>query len=632
MKMLRALHAIGVALLALPAVAMAQGQPLVQVNKSIDAIGRNGLEQLRTIAVKGRGQFWEPDESYVAGGPAVHVADVTYEIRRDLSQDTANISWVRDYLELPWPRMNKYIEIVSEGLGFAIGNDGGPRTASLQAQGPERVMSGNRLAATTRELKRTSPVLLLEMANRPEAIGAHPDVFIDGQPHPAVSYRTELAIYLVIFDPLTSLPARIRTMDFDPLHGDSAFDWVISDWRPTQGGAKYPFRQRYEIASLKLMDFEIQEVNVNPSLDPGLFKVPDAIRVNAPKIATSNVPYLWILRRQLIGSYYDVQNLTHDPARVTLEFIERAPGVWQAQGTIHHTLIVEMDQYLVVFDAPYMDGYSKWVIEQVKAKFSNKPIKYLVLTHHHIDHVAGYRSFVAQGASLVVGRGTKEFWRKALASQDSLGADTPKKKLADAEIIEVSDRYTIIDGSRRLELYELPNQHSDGMLVAYIPHAKLGFQTDIWTGPGVDPMGAQAMPRQRALVELIEKLKLEVTHFIGGHGRIGAYAGLRRTLDGTVPVEESFYLVNNTQEKVDFNISQNGSYWIPFVLEPGRDAKITNGQVWPSAAKETVMFVNIITGQLRTGDRVEATEKVEQGKRYEITSDAQCKCRKLKPL
>ena len=63
MKMLRALRAIGVALLALPAVAMAQGQPLVQVNKSIDAIGRTGLEQLRTIAVKGRGQFWEPDES-----------------------------------------------------------------------------------------------------------------------------------------------------------------------------------------------------------------------------------------------------------------------------------------------------------------------------------------------------------------------------------------------------------------------------------------------------------------------------------------------------------------------------------------------------------------------------------------
>ena len=96
----------------------------------------------------------------------MHVADVTYEIRRDFARDAANITWVRDYLELPWPRMNKYVEVIADGVGFAIGNDGGPRTASLQAQGPERVMTGNRLATTKRELERTSPVLLLEMARR----------------------------------------------------------------------------------------------------------------------------------------------------------------------------------------------------------------------------------------------------------------------------------------------------------------------------------------------------------------------------------------------------------------------------------------------------------------------------------
>ena len=45
------------------------------------------------------------------------------------------------------------------------------------------------------------------------------------------------------------------------------------------------------------------------------------------------------------------------------------------------------------------------------------------------------------------------------------------------------------------------------------------------------------MPRQRALVELVETLKLDVTHFIGGHGRIGLYADLRKTADGSVPAE-----------------------------------------------------------------------------------------------
>ena len=199
MNLLRVLG-IGVALLVAPSLAMAQ-QPIEHVNKAIDAVGRSGLEQLKTIAIKGRGQFWEPDESLVAGGAAVHVADVTYEIRRDLARNAANITWVRDYLELPWPRMNKYVEVITDGVGFAIGNDGGPRTAGLQAQGPERVMTGNRLATTRRELERTSPVLLLDMARAPSRLGAHPDVSLGGRPHSAVSYRSDLATFIVVFDP-----------------------------------------------------------------------------------------------------------------------------------------------------------------------------------------------------------------------------------------------------------------------------------------------------------------------------------------------------------------------------------------------------------------------------------------------
>jgi glyoxylase-like metal-dependent hydrolase (beta-lactamase superfamily II) len=625
-----ALAAIAAALFAAPSLAMAQQPPIERVNKAIDAIGRSGLEQLKTIAIKGRGQFWEPDESLVAGGVAVHVADVTYETRRDLVRNAAHITWVRDYLELPWPRMNKYVEVIADGVGFAIGNDGGPRTAGLQVQGPERVMTGNRLATTRRELERTSPVLLLDMARAPTRLGAHPDVSLGGRPYPAVTYRSDLATFTVVFDPQTSLPVRIRTTDFDPLHGDSEFDWIVSDWRPVQGGVKFPFRQHYEVGGRKLMAYEVEEVSLNPTLNASLFNVPETVRSSAPKMATSNIPYLWILRRQLIGSYYDVDNLTHDPARVKLNFVERAAGVVQVQGTIHHTLIVEMDQFLVVFDAPYMDGYSKWVIAAAKQRFPNKPIKYLVLTHHHIDHVAGYRTFLAEGAALVVGRGTTGFWRKVLASSDTLGIDTPRKRLADAEIIEVAVSHAITDGKRRVELHELRSRHSEGMLIGYIPDAKLGFQTDIWTGPGVDPLGAQAMPRQRALVELVERLKLDVTHFIGGHGRIGLYADLRKTADGSVPPDASIYLVNNTKETVDFNVSPNGSYWIPFVLEPGRDAKLTNGAAeWPST---TLVFINIITGQLRSGNRTEVTDKVEKGKRYQIVDDADCKCRRLKPL
>jgi glyoxylase-like metal-dependent hydrolase (beta-lactamase superfamily II) len=278
-----------------------------------------------------------------------------------------------------------------------------------------------------------------------------------------------------------------------------------------------------------------------------------------------------------------------------------------------------MDKYLVVFDAPYMDAYSKWAIEQARQKFPGKPIKYLVMTHHHIDHVAGFRSFLADGATLVVGKGTRKFWKRTIASSDKLSADTPKKKLK-ARIIEVKDRHVITDGKRRIELYDLPTEHSDGMLAGYIPDAKMIFQTDVWTGPGVDPLGARAMPRQRSLVEMIQNRKLNVEIVIGGHGRVGAYADLLKTADGTVAESDSVHITNNTGGHVHFNASPNGSYWIPFELEKGKDAPLLNAS-----------FINVVTGRLVSGDRVEKTEKVEKGKRYQIVSDPDCKCRTVKP-
>ncbi len=392
-------------------------------------------------------------------------------------------------------------------------------------------------------------------------------------------------------------------MDFDPLRGDTTYDWILSDWR-TVGGIKYPFRQRYEIDRQKLMEFTVDEAAANPAVTADAFAVPEAIRTSAPKIATGNVPYLWILRRQLIGSYYDVDNLTHDPKRVQLQLVDRASGISQVQGTIHHTLFVEMDSYLVVFDAPYMDAYSKWAIDQAKQRFPNKPIRYLVLTHPHIDHVAGFRSFVVEGATLVVGKGARKFWRKILASSDALGVDTPKKKLK-ADIIEVKDSHVITDGKRRVELYDLPTDHSDGMLAGYIPDAKLAFQTDVWTGPGVDSLGARAMPRQRAFLEMTRKRGLDLKTVIGGHGRVGAYADLLKTTDGTLADSDSVRVVNNTGAHVHFNVSPNGSYWIAFELEKGKEAPILNAA-----------FINVITGRLAFGDRVEKTEKIENGKRY----------------
>ena len=82
--------------------------------------------------------------------------------------------------------------------------------------------------------------------------------------------------------------------------------------------------------------------------------------------------------------------------------VELAPNVQQVVGGSANNLIVALKDSLVVFDAPISEGQSRWVIDAAKAKYPGKPIKYLVLTHHHMDHTGGTRTYVAEGATVVV--------------------------------------------------------------------------------------------------------------------------------------------------------------------------------------------------------------------------------------
>src|SRR5262249_59012744 len=109
------------------------------------------------------------------------------------------------------------------------------------------------------------------------------------------------------------------------------------------------------------------------------------------------------IRRQFSGTVLASDNRSLDPrATSSLRVNELGPGIQQVVGGSHNSLIVEMKDYLIVFDAPVSDAQSNWVLDAARQKFGAKPVKYLVLTHHHMDHAGGLRAYAAQGATIVV--------------------------------------------------------------------------------------------------------------------------------------------------------------------------------------------------------------------------------------
>jgi glyoxylase-like metal-dependent hydrolase (beta-lactamase superfamily II) len=62
-------------------------------------------------------------------------------------------------------------------------------------------------------------------------------------------------------------------------------------------------------------------------------------------------------------------------------------------GGSHNTLIVATNDGLIAVEAPGDDGQSKIVMGLAEQEYPGKPWKYLLLDHHHIDHIGGLRAF-----------------------------------------------------------------------------------------------------------------------------------------------------------------------------------------------------------------------------------------------
>jgi glyoxylase-like metal-dependent hydrolase (beta-lactamase superfamily II) len=104
-------------------------------------------------------------------------------------------------------------------------------------------------------------------------------------------------------------------------------------------------------------------------------------------------------------------------------------------------------------------------VDEIK-KVTDKPIKYLIYSHHHYDHIAGGKAFKDAGARVIAHKNVR-------AHLAPLG--DPNTVLPD----EVFDgKKTITLGGTTLELIYLGANHSDSNIVMRLPKEKIVFVVD----------------------------------------------------------------------------------------------------------------------------------------------------------
>jgi glyoxylase-like metal-dependent hydrolase (beta-lactamase superfamily II) len=518
--------ALSIAALAGACASMQQGG-LDLVTRAVQASGGPlALGGVKTIAQKGVVKQWEPEQSAAAGGEMRFANESSLDAVTDVASRTTRTDWVRNY-QYPAPRTYTFSEIVSPEAGYVAGIDSSGRTKqSVESNPPAHTMSALRMAAVQRELLRNSPLLVLEMQKNPASLAATGDITVGGVTYPAVNYLAGDQTLTVMFDRATGLPARIRTLDYDNIWGDVTYDLVLSDWQ-TVDGVRIATSRKYELNGRTVADTKITETRINAPLAADRLVIPAAFLAGARGPATGDVPYQWVIRRQFIGTYLDSDQPSYDTKGSTgLRFVELGPGVQHQVGGTHHSLVVEMKDHVVVFDAPVSDWHANWVLSAVRAKYLRKPVKYVVLTHHHMDHTGGIRAYASEGATIVTGKGTAEHWKRVLAAPYTRNPNLAPRDLTRTPIIEVAEKWVHSDGQREVHAYVIaPNPHAEGLMIGYVPDLKLGFATDIWS-PGAGALPDRLNPALAALVAGVKKAGITPVKFAGGHGSTADYAPL----------------------------------------------------------------------------------------------------------
>jgi len=205
-----------------------------------------------------------------------------------------------------------------------------------------------------------------------------------------------------------------------------------------------------------------------------------------------------------------------------------ADGLWYITGGTAHSVLIEMKDYLIVVEAPHGEQRSRAVMAEVKKLVPNKPIKYVVNTHHHFDHASGARTYAAEGITIVTHEINRPYFERAALNSWNYAPDRLAKSKKKPVFQAMGDNMVLTDGTRSVELYQITNNtHHDGIVMAYLRKEKILIEADAFS-PG--PAGAEPPkvpnPFALALEANVRRLNIDVDRILPIHGRMVPYSDL----------------------------------------------------------------------------------------------------------
>ena len=283
-----------------------------------------------------------------------------------------------------------------------------------------------------------------------------------------------------------NLLEKVDTWAPNPILGDMIIETTYSDYHDF-GGIKFPTKIAQSQGGHAVLEITVSDVLPNAAVNIQPPSAPPPTRVESQKMAD---------------------------------------GVWYLAGTPDpNAMAVEFKDYVVITESSVTEPRALANIAEVKRLVPNKPIRYHINSHHHSDHAAGLRAFVAEGSTIITHESNKDYYEKTvLKAPHALDPDRLTQDPKPAKFIWVKEKYELSDGDRTMDVYWVHDAgHTSNLLMSYLPKERILFITDIFNQFGEprpnDPPPGIVTPYYAALGDNLKRLNLDPVQIAPSHGK-----------------------------------------------------------------------------------------------------------------
>ena len=442
-----------------------------------------GVSNIKTIQITGAGRNFSVGQNYLASDPWPAVPVKNYTAMINFETGSMRVELLREMGPVmprgggaPFFGEQRQIQVVGGNYAWNVAAPApnapagtAPQAAPNPGAQPERTLA---LWATPQGFVKAA--MANNATTRQTRAGTEVSFTVDGKHKMSGTINAQGHV------------EKVQTWIDNPVVGDMLVETVYTGYKDF-GGVTFPTRILQTQDGYPSLDITVSAVTVNPMFDAA---VPDNVR-NAPAPAVQVA----------------VQKL--------------AEGVFHLAGGSHHSVAVEMRDHIVIVDLPQTEQRAMAVVAKAKETIPNKPVRFVITSHHHWDHLGGIRTAVDEGATIVTHRSNKSLLERVARAPHTIAPDRLATSKRAVRIQTVGDKGQLTDGARTIELHRVAGlEHTGDLMVVYLPREKILIEPDAFSPPAKEgmPIAPTAVPFARALYDTIQRQKLDVQTIAPLHG------------------------------------------------------------------------------------------------------------------